>query len=406
MKKQGEGWISVLSNNDTEALWTKLYNLISSHSAIRSLYSLNRYSYERLKDIYCDLTQDLFLRLYEKKRWQFYLDSGYTDEAVDHELYHIEIPNLISQLLRERYPESYRLARRTSILLQTRPEFRRCAPASSRTADGNGSAAPRYRLGLQVYGLSAWPADKPMKSERQILELSQDVAPRMRDTRRTGRGSGSQIIISKEQLAQLMMDIFTAIDSPVNVRMLRQLVLSKLTIEDTWFVSIDAEAEPDMQSESKLPPVELADDRPTPEQILLEKEAKGQAEVCAEILLGRMKKAVRNKPQRYEKMLRIVWHCHYAPTRLSQTKVARLLGISDSLVSHYLKIYDDLIHGLDVTIEEFIYLHGAFGEWLKYTVGEMRHGNMPTKEATVIGQGRQPFFVPVPARAAVAGRHR
>ncbi|HWP44193.1 MAG TPA: hypothetical protein VNO14_13200, partial [Blastocatellia bacterium] len=125
MGQQNRGWIATLSNGNAEGLWTRLYDLISKHSAVRNLHSPNRFSYDRLKDIYCDLTQDLFLRLYVKNRWQYYLDAGYTDEKIEHELQRIEIPNLISRMLREQCPESYRLARRTSTLLQTSPEFQR-----------------------------------------------------------------------------------------------------------------------------------------------------------------------------------------------------------------------------------------------------------------------------------------
>lgn len=407
MKKQGEGWIEALSSNNAEILWAKLYNLVSTHSAIRNLYSPDKLSYGRLKDVHCDLTQDLFLRLYEKSRWQFYLTSGYTDEAVEHELYHIEIPNLISQMLRERYPESYRLARRTSVLLQSREEFRRFVSPPANGGNSSGPSTPKYRLGLQVYGLRTWLPDKPVKSERQILELVKNVPPRMRDTRRTGRGSGSQIIISNEELARLIVDIFNAIDSPANVRAIRQLVLSRLTIEDSWFVSIDAGADQEMLADANAPQVDLADERPTPEQLLLEKETIWQADLRAKELLVRMKKAVKNKPRRYQKFVSIIWHCYYDPARLSQTKVASLLGISDSLVSHYRKIYDDLIHDLDVSTEEFIQLQCRFSDWLKETVTEMQNEFGPAGESNT-HEADQRFFVPPKplAAAASAGMRR
>src|SRR6185503_344435 len=118
MNGQNMNWLDILSTNDTEALWTKLYKLVSRHSSIRNLFESERVSRDRLKDLYADLTQELFLRLYEKDRWQFYLRSDYTNERVEHELYHIEVPNMVFQLLRERYPESSRLVRRISILLR------------------------------------------------------------------------------------------------------------------------------------------------------------------------------------------------------------------------------------------------------------------------------------------------
>ena len=114
------GWIEALTNNDVETLWAKLFNLISKHSSVRMLYPPNELSSEMVRDNYCDLTQDLFLRLFEKKRWQYYLDNGYSDEKIQQELYRIEVPNMITLLQRERHPESYRIARRISDLIKTR----------------------------------------------------------------------------------------------------------------------------------------------------------------------------------------------------------------------------------------------------------------------------------------------
>jgi predicted transcriptional regulator len=350
-----------------------------------------------LKDIHCDLTQDLFLRLYEKARWQFYLASSYTDEAIDHELYNIEIPNLISQMLRERYPESYRLARRTSVLLQSRDEFRRFVPYSA----NGGNSAPVHRLGVRVYGLRNWSTDKPAKSDHQIQELVKNVPPRMRDTRRTGRGSGSQIIISNEELARLIVDIFLAIDCPASVRTIRQLVLSRLTIEDSWFISIDTTPDQEMLSDSKALSLELVDDRPTPEQILLEKETMTLADEMAIELLSRMRKAVKNKPRRYKKFVNIVWHCYYDPARLSQTKVASLLGISDSLVSHYRKIYDGIIQSLNVSAEEFLQIQSRFAHRLKEAVAEAQKESKPAN-CKIPSEANQLYFAPPKPMVAVA----
>src|SRR5262245_46677378 len=120
---KNRGWIDILSKNDDQALWTSLYGIISRHAAVRMLCGPHGASLDGLKDVYSDLTQDLFLRLFQKDRLRSYLDRGYTDKEVEQELYRIEVPNLVSHLQRERYPESYRLARRISDLLQTQREF-------------------------------------------------------------------------------------------------------------------------------------------------------------------------------------------------------------------------------------------------------------------------------------------
>ena len=110
-------------SDDAETLWYKLYELVSRHSSVKMLYPRGEFSRENLKDTCYDLTQDLLLRLYAKGRLQYYLDHNYTNEKVQQELYRIEVPNMIAHLQREQHPESYRIARRISDLIQTRPEF-------------------------------------------------------------------------------------------------------------------------------------------------------------------------------------------------------------------------------------------------------------------------------------------
>src|SRR5215813_15565826 len=116
------GWIDILSTNDDRQLLDRLYRVISKHSAVRTLYSTRGVTGEYLRELCRDLTQELYLKLHQKDRWRCYLDNNYTDQQVEQEIYRIEVPNLVSQLQRDRYPESYRIARRVSDLLQTRPE--------------------------------------------------------------------------------------------------------------------------------------------------------------------------------------------------------------------------------------------------------------------------------------------
>ncbi|HKG23368.1 MAG TPA: hypothetical protein VKC34_15825 [Blastocatellia bacterium] len=373
MSRRNGEWINALSSGDADILWTKLYSLISKHSSIKNLYAANRFSHDRLKDIYCDLTQDLFLLLYEKDRLQFYLKAGYTDENVEQELYRIEVPNLVSQLLRERYPESYRLARRTSILLQTRPEFKcfsrpyRFSEASGGTETAHGS----LKLVAKVYGLSSWKLNKPVKHEQQMAERAKDVAVRTRDNRRSGRGGHSQVIISNDELCQLIVDIYTAIDSPADVRTMRNLVLSKLAVEDIRFLSIDAEIAREASSEMDSLNVDLADARPTPEEMLLSKETSLLVSEMVTQLMEDMRKEVKNKPLRYQKLIQVVWHCYFDPSSPSQTSVAEMMGISNSLVSHYRKIFDGLIQDIELSDEECVLLDATLGSKLEAAIEEM-----------------------------------
>jgi hypothetical protein len=274
-------WGAILSAGDVQSLWNKLYGLISKHSSVRHLAAPYRSSHDRLMDIYADLTQELFLKLHRKGRWQFYVAAGYADNQVEHELYHIEVPNLISCLLRKRYPESYRLVRRVSSLLRTSIEFKHYERPVY--FNDNGSLARSKgtcrKHALKVYGLSSWPLWKAVRHTSEFPELIKDVEVRLRDTRRTGRGSASQLIISNNELLKLMVDIFNAIDSPTDVRTFRAMVLSKIAVEDSRFISLDGDVAPGGAMDVEPVTREFADHRPTPEQVLLEKEMLVQAEV-------------------------------------------------------------------------------------------------------------------------------
>lgn len=364
MTEQARGWVEILANNDAEALWAKLFRLVSRHSSIRNLFNSSRTGWSQLQELNTDITQDLFLRLHKKGRWEYYLDAGYLSKDIEHELYHIEIPNLVSLLLRERHPEAYRLSRRISNLIQTRPEFRRYG-----SPDGTDGTR-NEKLTLKIYELREWPANKSLKPHQDFHSLIKDVSCRGRDRRRAGRGSSSQIIISNNDLIDLLVEIFRAIDSPSDIGTIRAMALSKLAIEDSRFVSIDAELCPEGDSDSERLKVDFADIRPTPEQVLLENESTNQVETIAIELLDKMHELVRNKPNRYSRLARVAWHCYFDVSSPSQTSVAKWIGISNSLVSHYRKLFDGIIR--DVVLDEGQYipfLH-AFGTRLERSIAD------------------------------------
>jgi hypothetical protein len=110
--------------------------------------------------------------------------------------------------------------------------------------------------------------------------------------------------------------------------------------------------------------VDLPDKRPTPLDSLLDKEMKQQIETVVESLLENMRQAVRHKTIRYSKLIDVAWHCYFNPASPSQTRIARLMGISDSLVSHYRGIFDNLIRSLPLSVDEFIHLNAVLGNRL------------------------------------------
>jgi hypothetical protein len=309
------------------------------------------------------MTQDLFVKLQDKNRWQFYLDSGHDDERIEREIHFYEIPNILSKLSRERHPESYRICRRVTALLQHDKRFQYYASpvyepeawhtSRLRRADANP------KLMLRVYGLSTWPLDKSVKSSRPFPDMIRDVHFRMRNIKRTGRANISQLIISNSELGRLMVEIFNAIDSPTDVRTIRLLVLSKVAVEDLVFVPMDFVAPTDGQDESDYSQAEFADERATPEEDLLNKEAQRHVVFAVEELLESIKKKVRCKPKRYSKLLKVTWYCYFDSESPTQGRIAKRMGISDSLVSYYRKVFDTTIQRLNLNYEEWVQLNGA-----------------------------------------------
>jgi len=401
MYEKARGWVEVLSSNDAYTLWGKLFKLISKHSAIRNLFESRTASQDSLKDFYTDITQDLYLRLYEKDRWHYYLDAGYTDADIEHELYHIEAPNFVSLLLRERHPEAYRIARRISQLIQTRPEFQYYTRATD--------AEHKGKLVLQVYGLQGWSQDKPMKSYQELHELAKDVPCRGRDRRRAGRGNSPHIIISSSDLTDLIAEIFAAIDSPADVRIMRSIVLSKLPVEDSRFISIDAALTSERTNDPTPLKVDFADQRPTPEEILLEHEIAYQVDSLAETVLEKLREVVRYKSKRYNRLTRVAWHCYFDQSSPSQSKIARMIGISNSLVSHYRKLFDTILQEVELDADQCLPFLNAFSVKLETVIiGMARAHNQQQREPDAYRSvpASVEFTVAARSMAAVAATYR
>src|SRR5262252_6861087 len=151
-------WAGLLQAEDVEGLWNALYRLISRHPAVRPLrFTTDEAAVSSQLEINADLTQEVFLELFQKQRFDHYLANDYTSTEIENEITHIELPNLVGARLRKRYPESFRMARRVSSLLKTSSSFRRFSPGDNRRRGvgqkqrpagkavaraGNGAAAP------------------------------------------------------------------------------------------------------------------------------------------------------------------------------------------------------------------------------------------------------------------------
>jgi len=394
-------WSGLLGEQDVEGLWNGLFQLVSRHPAVRPLhFATDGAAVSSHTEINADLTQELFLELFQKQRFEHYADNGYKSSDIENELARIEIPNLVGARLRKRYPESFRMARRVSALLKTSSRFRRFGvedgtgkrspdPKATRrgrpskktkteaevavdalledddievladsSADepdvpkpnGNGTEPRRRRMVNQVFGLREWSGSMALSDSGHFTELIKVVPMRKRDTRLVGRSGTSQLILSNPDLEDLIVEVMIAIDSPADVRTLRQLVLSRIPLQDYNVSSLDEELS--SESNGTMMRREARDTRDTPEDALLRGEQDDRITMMADEFLASLRRSVNNNERRYARLLSTLWHCFYNPAGPSQLEIAKLLGVSDSLVSDNRRLIEHELKRLKLSLEQ------------------------------------------------------
>lgn len=398
-------WAGLLTDEDVEGLWNGLFQLVSRHPAVRPLhFATDGAAVSSQTEINADLAQELFLELFQKQRFDYYARNHYRSVDIENELARIELPNLVGARLRKRYPESFRMARRVSSLLKTSARFRRsiadggdesdvdsvsgkkrrgrpsrkAKPSiqdsvlqaalldedddievagdgsgddrSSAKPNGDGAEPRRRRMVNQVFGLREWPRSKPLGDSGHFTELIKAVPMRKRDTRLVGRSGTSQLILSNPDLENLIVEVLTVIDSPADVRTLRQLVLSKIPLQDYNVASLDEELS--SGSNGVTMRREARDTRENPEDTLLRGEQDDRVALMADEFLTSLRRAVNNNERRYTRLLSTLWHCYYDPKGPSQLEIARLLGVSDSLVSDNRRLIEYELKKLKLSMDE------------------------------------------------------
>lgn len=320
-------WIESLKTSNVNQIWTELHRVVSSHPLVRASRSAGLLVEEGRQNAHTDLTQELFVALLSKERFQHYLDTGMTDVEVEAEISQIELTNLLTAELRKRYPESYRLARRISTLIQTSDTFKRF--------DNIGVVGESHRrLADRVYGLSVWADNKKRRNQPEMEERIYVVPVQQRDTRMVGCTGDAQIVISNPDLEVLIVKVLRAVDSPSDVRTLRSMVMSRLPVMDIYLVPIAAGSDDGEDNSYEYDPV---DNKENPEQDLLRREAETAAAGFVEAFLSNLNKSVRGKAKQYNRMIGVLWHCYLSSDSGTQLEVAEMLGVSDSLVSDYRK---------------------------------------------------------------------
>ena len=334
-------WVESLQNSDVNRLWAELHRIVSNHPLVRASRSAGLLIEEGATSAYTDLTQELFVQLLTKSRFQHYLDTAMTNAEIECEIGQIELTNLLTAELRKRHPESYRLARRISTLIQSSANFRRF--------DSSGTGEEQHRrLADRVYGLSEWSDSKAGRGSHEMEQRAHMIPVRQRDTRMVGCTGDAQIVISNSDLEDLIVSVLDAIDAPADVRTLRSLVMSRLPVMDIYLVPLGGD-DPD----SDGPHYDPADLRENPEETMLRRESEREAAGSVDKFLKNLRGNVRGKIKQYNRMLGVLWHCYLSPDHATQLEVAATLGVSDSLVSDYRRRIEQELRALSFTeVEE------------------------------------------------------
>jgi hypothetical protein len=323
-----KSWKSFLETNDAASVWQSLHRLVSIHPLVRSAQR-NQHNAKNSTSLLSlqDLTQDLYLLLLEKARFKHYVQGQMTDAEIEREIFQVELTNMLIGRLRRRQPENYRIVRRISAVLESESCFQ-----IFRQPEAHQPA--RYRQAVNViYGLREWNHGKLVKDSGVFEDLIANVPMRIRNRRRVGCKGDAQIIVTNQELSDLLVEIFHAIDSPASLRVLRSLALSKLPVYDAVVSSIEQITEQDEHHRGwdKL----LISNHSCPEQINLRREQELLARRAAHDFLARLDRMTRFHGPRTQKLWRILWHYYFDPEEPSQLSIAARLGMSDSSVSEY-----------------------------------------------------------------------
>jgi hypothetical protein len=319
-------WKSLLENNEAALLWQSLHRLVSIHPLVRSAQR-NQHTAKNSTSLLSlqDLTQDLYLLLLEKSRFNYYVQRQMTDAEIEREIFQVELTNMLIGGLRRRQPENYRIVRRISAVLEGDACFRIIRqPDSHQTA--------RYRQAVNViYGLRDWSQNKPLKDSGTFEDLIANVPMRTRNRRRVGCKGDAQVIVTNQELSELLLEIFHAIDSPASLRVLRSLALSKLPVYDAMVSSLEQVTEQDEYQRGWER--QFVSTNSCPEQINLRREQELLARRAAHDFLARLDRLTRFQRKRTQKLWQILWYYYFDPEEPSQLSIAARLGMSDSSVS-------------------------------------------------------------------------
>src|SRR6185295_7482571 len=132
-------WNDSLKTSDVNQIWTELHRIVSSHPLVRASKRAGFLVEEGKYNAYTDLTQELFVALLSKERFQHYLDTGMSDAEVEAEISQIELTNMLTAELRNAIPN----------------------PTASPAASPTSSRQARLSKGSTMSGTPKRTADSP-----------------------------------------------------------------------------------------------------------------------------------------------------------------------------------------------------------------------------------------------------
>ena len=329
MQQTTPNWKNLIKAGASPAIWDNLHRIVSKHRLTRSSTKFDQLLEEGKFNKFADLTQELYLHLIQKDRFTHYIIADLEDSEIEKQISQIELTNMFTREIRKRYPESFRMSRRILNILQLDKRFKLMDIGHKKS-------------GEKIYQLKdhpAWWNDTIGK----LIEMPDRVAlvPSFpRDIRKAGQSGDSQIIISNEELGNLIYRIMEVARCPLSVLQIRKFVLSKLTIMDISLSPIES-----FVNEEGEPSFEIADTRDNPETEFFDTEYGDIFSVAKQFLLD-LEDSVNYKPKRYKIILSILKLYYLDEGNLNQYEVSKQLGISDSNVSGYRKTIDSYLQTL------------------------------------------------------------
>ena len=323
-------WKNLIKAGAHEEIWNNLHRIVSKHRLTRSSTKFDQLIEEGKFNKFTDLTQELYLHLVQKDRFDHYLIADLENSEIEKQISQIELTNMFTREIRKRYPESFRMSRRILNILQLDDRFVLLDAGHRKSGD-------------KVYKLIGsgllWGKDTIAEVEQMPGRVAQ-VPAFPRDIRKAGQSGDSQIIISNEELGNLIYKIMWAARYPLSVLQIRKFVLSKLTIMDISLSPIES-----FVNEEGEPSFEIADTRDNPETEFFDTEYGDIFSVAKQFLLD-LEDSVNYKDKRYKIILSILKLYYLNENNLNQYEVSKQLGISDSNVSGYRKIIDSYLQTL------------------------------------------------------------